>query len=114
MSRNHRELENIIQLLGRFDRAEEAIMAREVISDSLYAVNIPDPKGPLVLDDLLRGSRQRVNTEAHDLSMSSWTMRSQQDCLRQESESELVSEIFSDSFLLIQKDGPKIAVGFSN
>lgn len=30
-----KELENIIHLLNRFDRVEDSIMAREVISDSL-------------------------------------------------------------------------------
>jgi hypothetical protein len=30
-----KELENIIYLLNRFDRVEDSIMAREVISDSL-------------------------------------------------------------------------------
>ena len=35
-TRNHRELENIINLLNRFDRIEDnSIMTREIISDSL-------------------------------------------------------------------------------
>jgi hypothetical protein len=111
ISRNHRELENIINLLSRFDRNEEnTIMAREVISDSLFKNKMPEV-APIYLNAL--GHMARINTEANDLSMSSWTMRSNHEFKRQESDFILTSEAEDKSFLFIDKQTTKIAVGFS-
>lgn len=97
-------------------------MAREVISDSLIKGcaegALVELKTQVQHNSLKsRPHDLRINTEHHELSMSSWTMRSvvneQLMTLKQDSEFEQASEIMAQSydFFLDNQITPKIASG---
>ena len=112
-SRNFRDLENIIGILSKFERIEDSIMAREVVSDSLFRHNSERPHGQIMLDDLFKDGKG--DTVSNNLSMSSWTQRSMADhlMLQQDSQIELQSEILSQSIdLRNHPTTPKMNNGF--
>lgn len=79
-SKNHRELADIIQLLGKFDKFDDnSIMTRELVSNSLIIkkgsgvyLNTEIEHVMMIGPHKSKEQLNRLTTEVNDLTMSSW------------------------------------------